>query len=343
MGSRSYTKQVVDAIDPERKIFTSKILCREDGEMETFQKSLDHLDGSDDERHRMIVLDDREDAWDATSRGHVLQIPAFRYFRDGGGMQPLSKEGGAADTSLLDVLHVVRTVHRSLVAGEHQSVPEVLHAARRSVLANVNVVFSGGLLSDAQQPERSAHWRLAEAFGARCHLYWNDSVPVTHVVSPKPSTKTVERAVAAEGVHAVHVGWLTDSCARWLKQLETPYLLRPKSPFAPGTSVPASGNGLPPLAEDGFPGGLERTVDRALELVPALDVTLRLKALIKYLVPWRDKEKANELFGWFDAALADNNQAAKDEALCEITSLVGQQTLVLVLSKLGVNVSVPPQ
>eukprot|EP00966_Prymnesium_polylepis_P074015 1717683-Prymnesium_polylepis.1 len=60
--------------------------------METFQKSLDHLDGSDDERHRMIVLDDREDAWDATSRGHVLQIPAFRYFRDGGGMQPLSKE-----------------------------------------------------------------------------------------------------------------------------------------------------------------------------------------------------------------------------------------------------------
>eukprot|EP00966_Prymnesium_polylepis_P074016 1717683-Prymnesium_polylepis.2 len=25
MGSRSYTKQVVDAIDPERKIFTSKV------------------------------------------------------------------------------------------------------------------------------------------------------------------------------------------------------------------------------------------------------------------------------------------------------------------------------
>lgn len=324
MGSRSYTRQVLDAIDPSVQIFTEQVLCREDGQEEIFQKSLSHLTADKRQLRFMLVLDDREDAWDAMSREQVLQIPAFRYFRSDGGLTPISKES-APDCALLDCLNVMRDVQRSISSGAYQDVATALHARRRMVLDGVHLVFSGGLLEDARKPERSSHWRLAEAFGAKCHLYWNDDV--THVVSPKASTNTVEKALVTGRIFAVQVHWLTDSCARWQRQTETPYLLRPKTPVPPSTVG---------VADDGYPGGLASVLDQALLLIPSsMDKAARLKAVIRYLVPYQDRQKANLLFERFDQAVCQMNQD-KDVVLRELTQLVGVPTLKAVLTAIGI-------
>ena len=334
------------------------MLCREDGQEETFQKSLTHFpaslgDGgpigqqprqgaakeqlSVEHLRLMLVLDDREDAWDAHSREHVLKIPAFHYFRDGG-VLPIARNG--PDCALLDVLHVVRDVQSAIATGAQPSVPAALHTIRRAVLAGVHLVFSGGLLQDSVNPRRSTHWRLAEAFGATCHLYWN--AEVTHVVSTKPGTNTVKRALGTPGVFAVYVHWLTESCARWRRQAEAPYLLRPNSPLPTGAAAGAGGapRGGPSALErpeqsagrgaegDGTPRTIAETIEAALQLVPSsLGAAVRLKALIKFLVPYEQKLMAERLFARFDRALETDDQSTKDEALVEITHLVGVETV----------------
>ena len=68
---------------------------------------------------------------------------------------------------------VIKAVHADLRSGSARSVRESLHTRRRAVLKGVVVVFSGGLLSDAQYVQCCAFWRLAEALGASCEVFWH--------------------------------------------------------------------------------------------------------------------------------------------------------------------------
>jgi len=43
MGSRSYTREVLNAIDPDIKLVAGRVFCREDGQPDNFLKSLTHL------------------------------------------------------------------------------------------------------------------------------------------------------------------------------------------------------------------------------------------------------------------------------------------------------------
>ena len=59
--------------------------------------------------------------------------------------------------------------------------------------------------------------RVAEHFGAQCHLAWAGGVRITHVVAGKPDTASVERALRTPGVFAVGPQWLVDSAQRWCR------------------------------------------------------------------------------------------------------------------------------
>lgn len=119
------------------------MLCREDGQEEVFQKSISHLSADPVEKDFMLVLDDREEAWDAPSRAHVLKIPALHYFTADSSLGSLPKHT-PVDTSLVDVLDVIRDVHSALNRGSQPHVPAALSERRRAVLHGVNIVFSGG-------------------------------------------------------------------------------------------------------------------------------------------------------------------------------------------------------
>lgn len=43
MASKSYTREVLNAIDPEIKLVAGRVFCREDGQPDSFLKSLTHL------------------------------------------------------------------------------------------------------------------------------------------------------------------------------------------------------------------------------------------------------------------------------------------------------------
>ena len=95
---------------------------------------------------------------------------------------------------------------------------------RRAVLKDVVVVFSGGLLSDSDHPERCALWRFAAALGASCALQM-DVACVTHVVSQQADTGSVRMALghASRQIHAVKPTWLLDCATRCYRQSEALY------------------------------------------------------------------------------------------------------------------------
>ncbi|KAL1521084.1 hypothetical protein AB1Y20_022638 [Prymnesium parvum] len=312
MGSRSYTRQVLSLIDPNKEVFTEKVLCREDGQEEIFPKSLAHVCEAEHRRRYMLVVDDREDAWDSISRGHVLQIPAFRYFRSDGAAPAADPSG--ADSALYDVLRVLQAVHADIHEGRHPHVPSALLARRRAVLHGQHLVFSGGLLNDAPlNQKRSAYWRLAEVFGATCHLRMNEQV--THVVSRSANTNTVGKALETPRIFAVSPLWLIHSCSRWHRQSEEPYQ------YSLATTSPRN--------LDIRPADIKAMVDRVLRVLPpTLTKGERLQVLIKYVVPHEHKEHANLLLAKYEQ---ESGEEVRRKALEELKQLAGVEALKTVL------------
>ena len=232
MGSKSHARNVLDVIDPHMK-FQGKTLCRQDGDDSLFEKSLSDIfpdAGAEQQEQqlrssRAVVLDDREDAWCTASRPHVLQCTPFRYWREDGSPIPPPV---SSDTTLIDLLQVLRGVHSDLARGLEPSAAASLASRRRRVLDGAVIVFAGGLLQDTYQLSQNAPWRLAESLGAEC-LERTDWKRVTHVVSGKGTANTVGLALesgmkSGRTIYAVRLQWLNDCAARWTRQKEEPYL-----------------------------------------------------------------------------------------------------------------------
>ena len=140
-------------------------------------------------------------------------------------MAPLRPgEAAATDFVLQDVMRMLRAVHEGIADGSDVNVPSALKRRRRATLQGVRLVFSGGLLrqNDVQVPERCFHWALAIAHGATCSIQFTDDV--THVISPRADTSSVQKAKARQ-LHAVTPQWLTDSAAQWRRLPEAYYVL----------------------------------------------------------------------------------------------------------------------
>uniref|UniRef100_A0A7S0J2L6 protein-serine/threonine phosphatase n=1 Tax=Calcidiscus leptoporus TaxID=127549 RepID=A0A7S0J2L6_9EUKA len=331
MASKSYTWHVLNAIDPDLSIFKNKILCRSDGQSEIFDKSITHIqisptDGREGSAEdAMIIVDDREDVWDPYSREAVLKVPPFRCFGQHGVSLP---EPPTADVALMDVLRVLRKVHRDWSSGLEPTARAALHSYRRGVLSGVQLVLSGGLLQDAEQPQRCLYWRLAELYGAKCHLTWTSSTTVTHVVSGRPDTGSVEKALKSPNVHAVKPEWLLDSARRWCKQCEALYALRPEQHLLRPDETPFY------AAENSS----ELPAEKLPDIIPS-DVSDndRLKAAIKFILPAAKREQSFKLFERFDGYTSKNDGVGKQEVLTEITALVGVEQLVNVLNALNIK------
>jgi hypothetical protein len=375
MGSLSYTRQVLHLLDPTRAI-DGEILCRSDGDEQPFEKSIEHFhavrgeaggegdgggdgggDGDGDgsgggggashaRRTRMVIIDDREDAWCATSRPHVLSVPQFRCWQDDGSLMPPRPE---ADATLLDMLTVLRAVHRDLATGGATSVPSALALRRGAVLSGCVLVFSGGLLKDQYKPELNPLWRMALALGARCETSF-DTKAVTHVVSASAETASVRKALL-HSIFAVSQQWLLDSFMRWHRQEEALYSHAPRPPgaAAAGSSGAGGGSGAHGGGRGGAAGASAAAasggdqgarVERAIRLArhalasDAHTPSQRLSAAIHYLVPAEHKAEAREQLRRFEDANG-KDAAAAAAALTAITVLVGRDALQQLVAELA--------
>lgn len=97
MGSVLYARKVLSILDPQNKYFgvgSSKILCRPEGGA-LYEKSLRHTFSDTSEWEHALIIDDQENAWDAGSRKHVLQIIPYHFFgrSQAGGAMTLMRIG----------------------------------------------------------------------------------------------------------------------------------------------------------------------------------------------------------------------------------------------------------
>ena len=326
MGKKSYTRAVMRIIDPQNA-FDGITLCRKDEEDQHFSKSIEHLVPGTDaasvrRRASMIVLDDREVAWEAESRPHVLQISPFRCWQDDGKPMPGRPD---ADGSLLDMLTVLRGVRDDLASGRAQSVPHALDHRRRHVLAGCVVIFSGGILRDSNRTDQCVPWCLAEAFGAKCEKFF--SAQVTHVVSPNVDTNSVKKAIT-KGLHAVTPQWLYESCTRWHRQAEAPYSL--DASVVSQAVVPKP----PRTLEADDQALVARVTDLAASLTPpGMHNNKRLAVAILYLVPSQTKVRAGQSLERWRAAQESNDPIETRAALIQLCEVVGKQRLQLLLSQ----------
>ena len=344
MGSLSYTEQVMSVLDPH-KSFDGTILCRRDNEEEHFKKSVLHLVPDPEpgkgasaavevERRRstLVVLDDREDAWCIRSRPHVLQIPQFRCWHDDSTPWPPPAE---ADATLFDMLTVLRGVSADLASAAFPSVPAALEHRRRSILGGCVLVFSGGLLSNshASQPDKNPTWRLAEALGAKCEVFF-DVARVTHVVSPRPDSSSVHKA-HKNGIHAVSPLWLNDSAKRWHRQDEEFYSLKAgqQEPVQPG------GVGGPGPGGSGGVVSAEQRAQDACEKVQRLlpkdaDSSLRMRVAIRYLVSSEQRELAMQLVKQCETLQEAGDHSRVGEVVRHLSEVVGQQEMQCLVASL---------
>merc|ERR1712087_256427 len=144
---------------------------------------------------------------------------------------------------------------------------------------------------------------------------------VTHVVSGKPDTGSVTKALTTPNVHAVKPEWLLDSARRWFRQCEALYALRPEQR--------ASRPDETPFYLDGDRS--ELPVEKLPDIIPSnLSDNDRLKAAIKFLVPVSKREQTVELFERFDSTVKTGDETGNKEVLIELTKLVGVDQLLKV-------------
>mmetsp|Transcript_10941 Transcript_10941/g.23346 ORF Transcript_10941/g.23346 Transcript_10941/m.23346 type:complete len:317 (-) Transcript_10941:97-1047(-) len=316
MASVTYTKYVLDQMDPAGTLIGGQVVCRADGKTEVFTKSATLVGGLD--LNSIVAVDDREEAWDPLSRELVIQLPAFRYFSKD---RCELRKSPLADTALMDVLRVLRDVHAGISSHEQGSTREALSARRQSVLSGVHLVFSGGLLSDAKQPQRCVLWRLAATFGASCHVAWTEHVPLTHVISGRPDSASVGRA-AKSHIWAVSPDWLLHSAQRWHRQSENLYALPCPA------QLPAS---LRPLRAEDSADALRRIVP----LIPcSLTPDERLLAAVQFLVP---HARRADLSAFFTEYHSTEDLTKKNNAILKIAKLVGQNRFKVALKLLDIT------
>ena len=173
MGSKSYATEVIGIIDPTKELIVGRVLCRRDSAPEAFVKSLTHLFPVNAEARRAaLILDDRQEAWDALSREHLIQVPAFHCF---------DKEDNSAlprpdvpDVTLMALLRVIRVVHLDWSRGVMASAAESLRAHRQKVsderrLARLGISVPPLHARAHAVPRADASARHAPAPSSLCH------------------------------------------------------------------------------------------------------------------------------------------------------------------------------
>jgi len=170
--------------------------------------------------------------------------------------------------------------------------------------------------------------RLGAAVGTR------EKRPITSDPTERPCLWSQARANLtnfAASDHADHAGpaWLEVSATRWARQREEPYALpEPGATWDEAGAAAAAAAAAPEAA-------MARALD-CIALIPtSLDVTERLKAAIKFVVPAQRRARALELLAKIDAVLAE--QGSPTRVFDEITELVGKEELRRVMAALGLD------
>jgi FCP1-like phosphatase family protein len=255
-GTRAYAENVCRIIDPSHRYFQSRILSRSDTPGSEKTKELSRLFPTT--QSMVCIVDDRDDVW-TESLGNLFKIEPFVHWKDaqevnnktGESLAPTKPED---DVHLDHCWHVMDRVHQAFygrlpallavedatvhaqLRGEGPSLPAILTAARKSVLAGCNIVLTS-VLPSTQSVVRSKLCRFVYFFGGTVSLEVGPGV--THVVAGRPGTEKCVQGLAM-GCHIVRKEWLDDSMARWIRRPEAAYTFPDLKRYESTTHPPGS-------------------------------------------------------------------------------------------------------
>ncbi|KAI3886598.1 hypothetical protein MKX03_019349 [Papaver bracteatum] len=107
MGTRDYAEEMGRLLDPQGKIFKSRIVSKDDSTKEN-RKNLDILSGPNE--LNTIIVDDTKRVWKKNKR-NLIWIEKYNYFTEGGHI--LKKDGSDdEDGALESVTEILLSVHK---------------------------------------------------------------------------------------------------------------------------------------------------------------------------------------------------------------------------------------
>eukprot|EP00658_Telonema_sp_P-2_P069947 TRINITY_DN5949_c0_g1_i1.p1 TRINITY_DN5949_c0_g1~~TRINITY_DN5949_c0_g1_i1.p1 ORF type:complete len:491 (-),score=100.50 TRINITY_DN5949_c0_g1_i1:11-1483(-) len=273
MGDRNYAEAMARLLDPNKTLFGSRIISRNDQEGKT--KTLEILEES-----LFLILDDSGSVW-PKHEPNLLIAPRYHFFpqssRDFGAGNSLLESRRDEDLQtgwLAAVEQILGRVHTAFFASENletADVRKVLAAEKSKVLAGVHLIFSGVIHNKRKKPESSRWWRLAVSLGATVHTEQSDEV--THVVAilrgAGNKTEKVRWAIKRK-LPVVGVGWLEACGQMWSRMSEAEFPPASENLVNEAElALKVAGGGTANQAE--APAGLDINQENGAELDPVLE------------------------------------------------------------------------
>ncbi|KAJ3258768.1 Carboxy-terminal domain (CTD) phosphatase [Boothiomyces macroporosus] len=177
MGTRNYAYAIANAIDPDKKYFSDRILSRDDSGNNFFIGTGDINEPMKETPTAPIPTTDEPEE----SKSAEFKTPAPRSPKK---QRPQIIED---DNDLAYISTILNQLHKEYYEQFVDSEPlpnvgVILPALRKSVLEGVHIVFSG-VIPLAQDVRTHELWIQAQQFGATCHHELNATV--THVLAKK--------------------------------------------------------------------------------------------------------------------------------------------------------------
>ncbi|KAJ3318363.1 Carboxy-terminal domain (CTD) phosphatase [Boothiomyces sp. JEL0866] len=219
MGTRNYAHAIANAIDPDKKYFSDRILSRDDSGNNFFIGTGDINEPMKENPVDPIPTAEPE----GESKSDEFKAPAPRSPKKQQRPQIIED-----DNDLSYISTILNQLHKRYYEQytEYKPIPNVgviLPNLRKSVLEGVHIVFSG-VIPLAQDVRTHELWIQAYQFGATCHHELNTQV--THVLAKKTGTNKVNQAKNMD-IWIVTPEWLIDSIMQWQKLNEEDYILDP--------------------------------------------------------------------------------------------------------------------
>lgn len=154
---------------------------------------------------------------------HVL--PEVNIPTDVDGTMHIPKFTNEDDNVLENIFSILSAVHSEffrIYKGDDDipDVKQILNAIKSTVFSGLSFVFSG-IFKVGTNPAESQYWKLAQQFGAECHLEINEST--THLITHRNDTDKVIDAIQRD-ITVVSPDWILKSVFNWHRQDEVGFI-----------------------------------------------------------------------------------------------------------------------
>jgi len=243
MGFKAYAKKVRELMDPTGHLIKA-IISREDHNNrrgEDAKKSIQEFIPLYDSN--TLIIDDFAKVWEKPE--NVLEVPRYAFWPDNDsdiknynapGVDPwaaIELQKKDADLTLRNIDTILSTVHSVWYKPDRPSfsAPRIVDMLASGVLKGCEIVFTG-IIPVQNDPRESPFWKLAKRFGCVCAR--NVTTSTTHVIADRRQTEKVNQAKRNPALAVVHLNWLLQSCACFVRADEKQFEFRkPPPPLQP--------------------------------------------------------------------------------------------------------------